>query len=102
MPVDLEEFIRGIAILADNHNMRATLKQSGKGAAVCGAMCFIGGLIAGPTGLAIGGTLGGITAYKLSDSERILLERKYQFIVILKNSITKYFMFIHYRFPIGW
>lgn len=42
MPVDTEEFLRGIAILADNNNMRVTLKQSTKGAAICGAICFIG------------------------------------------------------------
>lgn len=68
MPVDLEEFLQGLAILADNHNLRVTLKQSGKGAVVCGAMCFIGGLLGGPPGLAIGGTLGGITAYRMSNS----------------------------------
>lgn len=68
MPVDVEEFLQGLAILADNHNLRVTLKQSGKGAAVCGAMCFIGGLLGGPPGLAIGGTLGGITAYRMSNS----------------------------------
>lgn len=69
MPVDIEEFIHGIAMLADNRNMRVTLKQSGKGAAVCGAMCFVGGLIGGPVGLAVGGTLGGVTAYKMSSSK---------------------------------
>lgn len=42
MPVDVEEFMHGLAIIADNHNIRVTLKQSGKGAAICGAICFIG------------------------------------------------------------
>lgn len=69
MPVDIEEFLHGLAILADNHNMRVTLKQSGKGAVVCGAICFIGGLLGGPVGLAIGGTVGGVTAYKMSGSK---------------------------------
>lgn len=69
MPVNTEEFLRGIAILADNHNMRVTLKQSGKGAAICGAICFIGGIIGGPAGLAVGGALGGVTAYKMSGSK---------------------------------
>lgn len=73
MPVDVEEFVRGLAILADNHNMRATLKQSGKGAAVCGAMCFIGGLIGGPVGLAVGGTVGGVTAYRMCGSKLIVV-----------------------------
>lgn len=68
MPVDVEEFLQGMAVLADNKNIRFTVKQSGKGAAVCGAMCFIGGLIAGPVGLAVGGTLGGVTAYRMTNS----------------------------------
>lgn len=69
MPVDLEEFLQGLSILADNQNLRVTVQQSGKGAAICGAMCFIGGLIGGPAGLAIGGTLGGVTAYRMTSSK---------------------------------
>lgn len=48
MPVNTEEFLRAVAILADDNNMRVTVKQSGKGAAICGAICFIGGLVGGP------------------------------------------------------
>lgn len=48
MPVDTDELLRGVAILADNNNLRVTLKQSGKGAAVCGAICFVGGIVGGP------------------------------------------------------
>lgn len=69
MPVDLEEFLQGLSILADNRNLRVTVQQSGKGAAICGAMCFIGGLIGGPVGLAVGGTLGGVTAYRMTGSK---------------------------------
>lgn len=69
MPVDVEEFLQGLSLLADNENVRFTVKQSGKGAAVCGAMCFVGGLVGGPVGLAVGGALGGVTAYKLTGSK---------------------------------
>lgn len=48
MPINTEEFLRAVAILADDNNMRVTVKQSGKGAAICGAICFIGGLVGGP------------------------------------------------------
>lgn len=75
MAVDVEEFLKGISVLADKRNMRVTLKQSGKGAAVCGAICFIGGLIGGPVGLAIGGAVGGATAYKISGSELFSIEK---------------------------
>lgn len=47
MPLDVQELLEGVAILADNHNIRVTVKQSAKGALACGACCFIGGLIAG-------------------------------------------------------
>lgn len=51
MPIDTEEFLRAVALLADNNNMRVSLKQSGKGAVICGAICFIGGLVGGPGNL---------------------------------------------------
>ncbi|XP_055303409.1 protein C19orf12 homolog [Sitodiplosis mosellana] len=82
MPVDVEEFLRGLAILADNQNMRVTLKQSGKGAAICGAICFVGGLVAGPLGLAVGGTIGGVTAYKCLSNFRTVGD-------IIRNDLTQ-------------
>lgn len=42
MPIDIEEFLRGISMLADNQNCRVTVKQSLKGAAVCGGITFLG------------------------------------------------------------
>lgn len=70
MPIDTMEFLDGIAILVDNHNLRVTVKNSGKGALICGACSFIGGLVAGPVGLAAGGTIGGITAYRMSEGRQ--------------------------------
>lgn len=58
--------MKAISIVSDNANVRVCVKQSGKGALVCGAMSLAGGLLLGPPGLAIGGTLGGLTAYKMS------------------------------------
>lgn len=69
MPVDIEEFLQGIGQIADHENIRFTVKQSGKGALVCGGLCFVGGLLGGPVGMAVGGTLGGITAYRMTGSE---------------------------------
>lgn len=71
MPVDVEEFLQGVAALADNENIRFTLKQSGKGALVCGTMCFVGGILGGPIGMALGGSLGGLTAYRMTGSEYV-------------------------------
>lgn len=69
MPVNLKEFLDGVSILADNHNMRVAVQKSGIGALICGACCFVGGLLGGPVGLAAGGTIGGITAYRMSGSK---------------------------------
>lgn len=68
MPVNGQDLLEGIAILADSHNLRVTVKESSKGAAVCGAICFIGGILGGPVGLAVGGTIGGIAAYKITSN----------------------------------
>lgn len=42
MVVNTREFFDGVAILTDQRNMRVTIKQSAKGAMVCGASCFVG------------------------------------------------------------
>ncbi len=44
MVVNTREFFDGIAILTDQRNMRVTMKQSAKGALICGASCFVGEL----------------------------------------------------------
>lgn len=66
MPINTRELMDAVATLTDKENMRVTLKSSAKGAAVCGAACFAGGLVAGPVGLAIGGTLGALSAGYMS------------------------------------
>ncbi|XP_007235971.2 protein C19orf12 homolog [Astyanax mexicanus] len=43
-----------------NQQMKAAVKNSGKGAAVAGGGAFVGGLLAGPVGIAAGGALGGL------------------------------------------
>lgn len=61
-----------LAKIADEENMRVTLKQSGKGALICGAGGFIGGLCGGPVGIAVGGTIGGLCAMKMVSSNFLL------------------------------
>lgn len=63
MVINTSEILKAVAILADNNDMRITLKQSGKGALICGATCLAFGMVAGPIGLAVGGTVGGIGAW---------------------------------------
>lgn len=66
MPINTQDLMDGISVLADQQNMRVTVKQSCKGAMICAATCFVGGMILGPVGLAIGGTAGGISAAMMS------------------------------------
>ncbi|XP_022521163.2 protein C19orf12 homolog [Astyanax mexicanus] len=40
--------------------MKAAVKNSGKGAVVAGGGAFVGGLLAGPVGIAAGGAVGGL------------------------------------------
>lgn len=47
MPVDTENFLRCIATLADNNNMRVGLSQTKKASAICGALTFLGGVVSG-------------------------------------------------------
>nr|CAA16811.1 EG:171E4.4 [Drosophila melanogaster] len=55
MPIDTRELMEAIAIVADERNVRVAVKQSGKGAAICAACSFAGGMLLGPVGLAVGG-----------------------------------------------
>ncbi|XP_037028652.1 protein C19orf12 homolog [Bradysia coprophila] len=69
MVLNTNELFDAIAILTQEQNMRVTVKQSAKGALICGASCFVGGLVAGPVGMAVGGTVGGISAWKMSQGQ---------------------------------
>lgn len=71
MPIDARELIEAISVLADERNVRVAVKQSGKGAIICGACCFAGGLLLGPAGLAVGGVAGGVVAYNMTKGKFI-------------------------------
>ena len=63
MPVSAVELQRVLAILADEDQLKVTVKAAGYGGVVAGVTTTIGGLIAGPAGLLVGGALGGVLAY---------------------------------------
>ncbi|XP_055703447.1 protein C19orf12 homolog [Phlebotomus papatasi] len=62
MVIHTQELLEAASELADQANMRATVKGSAKAALVCGAGAFIGGILGGPAGIAVGGTAGACTA----------------------------------------
>ena len=69
MPINTKELLEAVAMLTDEQNMRVALKHSGKGALIGATGCFVGGLVAGPIGIAIGGTLGACSAAYMSQGK---------------------------------
>lgn len=49
-----EDLVELCKVLAEQEHLQATVVQSGKGALIAGMGVFIGGLLAGPLGMAIG------------------------------------------------
>ncbi|XDA83193.1 hypothetical protein R6Z07F_013086 [Ovis aries] len=54
MPVAVEDIMRLLCSISEERKMKAAVKHSGRGALVTGAVAFVGGLVGGPPGLAVG------------------------------------------------
>ena len=54
MPVSPEELVRLLALLAQEENLKVTVKETMKGGAMAGAGAVIGGFCGGPVGIAVG------------------------------------------------
>ena len=63
MPISEVALQRVLAILADEDELKFTVRASGYAGVVAGVTTTIGGLIAGPPGMLLGGTFGGLLAY---------------------------------------
>ena len=95
MVVQYNDILKIITTLMDDENLQITVKQSAKGGLIAGISCTVGGLIAGPPGLAVGGAAGGcLAAYFAGNSFKplstvILYEMKPVDQRALVNAVTK-------------
>lgn len=56
--LDIQRFLEEVLLLVDSQNLRVTLRQSGKGAIICGVCCYFGSVLGGRLGVALGGAVG--------------------------------------------
>ena len=54
MTVDINDLIDILATLCDDENLRVSVKESLKSGLIAGTMTTVGGILAGPAGVAIG------------------------------------------------
>ncbi|XP_021462736.2 protein C19orf12 homolog [Oncorhynchus mykiss] len=55
--------------LSANQQIKAAVKNSGKGSAVAGGTAFLGGLLGGPPGIAVGGAVGGLLGWWMTSGQ---------------------------------
>ena len=69
MVIKYNEVLGLITHLGDEENIQVSVKESLKGSLIAGGCCFVGGVLLGPPGLAIGGMVGGCAAWYNSYSK---------------------------------
>ena len=75
MPVDKEALKRALAVLADNREIKVTVKSSMNGAAIAGGTTFLGGILFGPVGFVVGATVGGTLAYMIHKGIKVNISK---------------------------
>ncbi|KFV83110.1 Protein C19orf12 [Struthio camelus australis] len=60
MPIKVDDVMQLFCHLSQEKGMKAAVRHSGRGALLAGATAFIGGLVGGPPGIAVGGAFGGL------------------------------------------
>ena len=63
MPLSARDVQRVLAILTEEDQLKVTVKNSAYGGLIAGIATTVGGLVAGPPGLLVGGAVGGAVAY---------------------------------------
>ncbi|NXB57434.1 CS012 protein, partial [Struthidea cinerea] len=66
MPIRIDDVMKLLVHVASMKGMKAAVTHSGRGALLTGASAFVGGLLAGPPGIAAGGVVGGFLGWMTS------------------------------------
>ncbi|NWU52560.1 CS012 protein, partial [Dromas ardeola] len=79
MPIRVDDVMQLFCHLSQEKGMKAAVKHSGRGALLAGATAFLGGLVGGPPGIAVGGAFGGLLGAWMTSGQfrpvpQILLE----------------------------
>ncbi|NXQ54363.1 CS012 protein, partial [Anthoscopus minutus] len=67
MPVRVDDVMELLSHVAKVKGMRAAVSNSGRGALLTGASAFVGGILGGPPGIALGGAVGGLLGWMTSE-----------------------------------
>ncbi|KAM9409724.1 protein C19orf12 homolog [Pholidichthys leucotaenia] len=60
MPPRMDDVMRLCCEVSAQNEIKVAIRSSAKGAMMAGGSAFVGGLVAGPAGIAVGGALGGL------------------------------------------
>ncbi|KAG7268566.1 hypothetical protein CRUP_036323 [Coryphaenoides rupestris] len=63
MPPRTEDIMRLCCNVSTQQSIRVTFDQSYSGAVMVGGFAFVGGLVAGPVGIFVGGAIGGLVGW---------------------------------------
>ncbi|XP_026767379.3 protein C19orf12 homolog [Pangasianodon hypophthalmus] len=63
------DVMRMCCAVSSNWQMKAAVRNSGKGAVVAGGSAFLGGLLLGPAGIAVGGAVGGLLGWGMTSGQ---------------------------------
>ncbi|NXH24175.1 CS012 protein, partial [Myiagra hebetior] len=66
MHICIDDVMQLLIRIATVKGMKAAVSHSGRGALLTGASAFVGGLLAGPPGIAAGGAVGGLLGWMTS------------------------------------
>uniref|UniRef100_A0A3P8N8L9 Uncharacterized protein n=1 Tax=Astatotilapia calliptera TaxID=8154 RepID=A0A3P8N8L9_ASTCA len=66
MPTRMDDVMRLCCEVSAHEEIKVAVKNSTKGAMVAGGSAFVGGLLGGPPGIAVGGVIGGLSSWLTS------------------------------------